>query len=279
MAPTGQYYKIMFGDVAMLHAMFIMLLLIYLDVTRIKKTLLAVSMGCTLYVSFLTEARGAWIILPVCIVPMIYYFLRFEKKKHGPGILLLVLLTIIFSVALNRDTVIERYDSAVSEIANYYSGENPYTSSDVRLLIWDSAIDVWSDVPLIGTGLGDFDEDFKKLKNIRKLKDRGLYKARQIHGNTHNMYIQSLVSTGVIGLICIVLALVILPFYFFIGLSQKPDGLVKLVGIVLVLSFAIFGLTESWTLRAPFLSIYLSYFVAIMSGVSTEQTISGMPSR
>ena len=50
-------------------------------------------------------------------------------------------------------------------------------------------------------------------------------------------------------------------------LSEKltPAGLGGLMAIV---AYAVFGLTESWILRAPVVSIYLIYLVTLSAAVS-----------
>jgi multisubunit Na+/H+ antiporter MnhB subunit len=72
-----------------------------------------------------------------------------------------------------------------------------------------------------------------------------------------------LASNGIVGLVVFTVAFIILPLsylYKIRGESNQPE---RLSGIVLIVAVMIFGLTETWILRAPFIAIFAIYLVAL----------------
>lgn len=92
-----------------------------------------------------------------------------------------------------------------------------------------------------------------------------MYPGVFVHDSVHNIYLQALVSTGIVGLLVFILALIVFPLIFL--QTAKPGGgqLERLSGLVLIVSVLIFGLTESWTLRSPFIAIFVIYLVVTFS--------------
>jgi O-antigen ligase len=141
----------------------------------------------------------------------------------------------------------------------FSSDEKADTSVGGRLALWDVAIRVWERNPVLGTGPGDYNDDLVDYQS------KGLYPGVFVHSSVHNIYLQALVSTGIVGLLVFILALIVFPMIFL--QRAKPGGgqLERLSGLVLIVSVLIFGLTESWTLRSPFIAIFVIYLVVIFA--------------
>jgi O-antigen ligase len=88
----------------------------------------------------------------------------------------------------------------------------------------------------------------------------------------HNIFIQTLSTTGLIGFVASLFALILLPLRLFMSRENRSHPL-ALAGTVLVVSYALFGLSESWILRAPVVSLYMVYMVILAS--SMIQTNNG----
>ena len=111
--------------------------------------------------------------------------------------------------------------------------ENPNDTAslnDERLGIWKSAINVIQKYPLIGVGTGD---SFDKLENEFKLLGytQGFYK----NLNAHNQYLETLISSGVIGLFFFLVIFGVMIFY-----AIKDRNTLYGVFIIMMLIFFIF---------------------------------------
>jgi O-antigen ligase len=127
--------------------------------------------------------------------------------------------------------------------------------------MWDIAINVWQENPLLGTGPGDFDDE------IQTLQKRGEYVGMAVHNSVHNIYIQALVGSGIVGLIAMLLAVIVMPTIVLLN-RHVTDREGRLAGIITIVSFAIYGFSESWTLRLSAISIFLVFLVVIVSHLS-----------
>jgi len=60
------------------------------------------------------------------------------------------------------------------------------------------------------------------------------------------------------------LVLLIVPLrLFFDAVNSNEEA--RLAGFITIVSFAIYGLSEAWTLRLPAISIFMVYLVAVIS--------------
>ena len=78
---------------------------------------------------------------------------------------------------------------------------------------------------------------------------------------------QTLATTGLIGLLATILALVVMPLYVFMKSTTYKTRTVSLGGVILITSYAVFGLSETWILRAPVVAIFLVYLVVLMASL------------
>jgi O-antigen ligase len=128
--------------------------------------------------------------------------------------------------------------------------------------MWDVAISVWKEHPVIGTGPGDFDED------LQATQAKGIYSKIDVHSSVHNIYLQALVTTGMFGFLVLCFSLIILPFWLFYRANRGRINVAALGGMITITAFAIFGLSESWILRSPVVAVYLLYFVVLTTTAS-----------
>ena len=261
--PPGQgyYHHILFGDTAMLNSALMMVFLLTRRFSFSIRLLIVISMFCALYASVLSTARGAWVAAPVIIGILVWYAVKsagIGLKKIG-FIVIAVIMVISLSPAM--DILSKRYTEAISEIKLFYSGEGFETSVGGRLALWDVAIDVWKENPVLGTGPGDYDED------LMSHKEQGRYPTVGPHKTTHNIYLQVLVSNGLVGILIFLPTFIILPLWYIRGVASDSRQLEKISALILIVSVAIFGLTESWTLRSPFVAIFAVYFSVLFTSL------------
>lgn len=253
----GAYHHITFGDAAALNTLLMMLMLVLVPWSFRWKALILISMSCSLYASFLSQARGAWIAIPVGMLIVMFALIKHAKFKLSHVVIILAVLVtgVFFTPAGN--ILEERYRQAVDEVRLFVDSGDVTTSNGGRLALWDLSIQVWKSSPLLGTGPGDFDNDLKVYQ------ENNIYKDMDVHSSVHNIYLQALVSTGLIGFIVLLFALVLLPLWYF-GTCIRNGISFGYYGFMAVSAYAVFGLTESWILRAPVVSIYIVYFVTTL---------------
>jgi O-antigen ligase len=254
----GYYHHIIFGQLAMLNVGIMLTALLTKKLTRRTQSLILLSMFCGIVTAVLSESRGVWAVFPVYILIAIVYVL---KKKHISVMTItvpLVLLVLISSLTPISDVIERRFDEAATEVDRYYEEDRYVTSVGTRLAMWDIAIDVWKRHPILGTGPGDFDDE------VMALQRSGDYRGMPVHNSTHNIYIQAMVGSGLFGLLALIFMLLIAPLrLLFNRLYTSDEG--RLAGIVTIATFTIYGLSESWTLRLPTISIFLVYMVVAVS--------------
>ena len=252
--PAGKdYHHITFGDAAMLNALMLLMMLV-LEPWRLRwKAVVMVSIFLAIYASILSQARGAWVVVPVGLLLLTMAIVRRTKIKllHLVFVLIVAITAILVSPA--SDVIKMRYIEALNDVELFIDNKDASTSIGGRFALWDIALETWRLSPFIGTGPGDFDDDVKKYQKNEAYSDL------VVHGSVHNIYLQSLVSTGLIGLVSMVFAIVILPALYFYSRIRRAEKF-GYYGLMLISSYAIFGLSESWTLRAPVVSIFIVYF-------------------
>ena len=264
----GSYHHITFGDLAMLNALFMSVLLVTFDANKTMEKLkflkiaLFVSIACLLYASILSQARGAWLALPACLLLLLGVAVWYGKIRKLTILVALVALGVVVSLTPAKDIVSSRMQSVTDEIESFQKGVERSTSIGDRLAMWHIAVDVWKEHPLIGSGPGDFSED------IKAIQAQGMYGAIQPHETAHNIYLHALATTGAFGFVILCVALLLAPFRLFYKSCEGGINVAGLCGMVVLVAFAVFGLTETWVLRSPPIAIFLLYFVALASAIS-----------
>ena len=258
---SGDYHHIIFGAVAMLNVGIMLSLLLVGEISKGKKAVIAIAMLCGFVAALLSQSRGVWLALPVYVLIALYVSAKHSKRNFVSIILGLVIVLSVFVFSPVGDMVEKRIDLAVEEVSQYYSDDRYVTSLGTRLAMWEIAIDVWKKHPIIGTGPGDFDEE------VRYLQENGKYVGMDLHSTTHNMYFQALVNTGFVGFLLTIIVLYLLPLKMFMRKNTKSlTG--SLSGFMFIAFFSIIGLSMSWTMRLPTVSVYILYLLVLVSSLT-----------
>lgn len=263
--PAGRdYHHITFGDAATLNALLMMLMLVLEPWKKYWKILIMMSISFSLYASVLSQARGAWIAIPVGVLVACIALIRQSRLKVSYALLAFMVLVFGVFITPAGDMIGNRYSEATKEVELFVESRNAATSIGGRLALWDISMQVWKSSPLLGTGPGDFDDE------VRSYQSKSGYQELIVHSSTHNIYLQALVNTGLVGFIVLVFALIVFPFLYFYSYVKKGDKF-GYYGLIVITAYAVFGLTESWVLRAPVVSIYIIYFIVILLACRHEE--------
>jgi O-antigen ligase len=261
----GAYHKIVFGDIAMLTALLLLAALSFHRGPLVLQGLMLVSAGCGIYASILSHSRGAWLALPVVLLFIVWAgFINKRMHLRRPAMGIVAVLVAI--LALTFPVVQQKFETSYESLAAYLDGSNPQTSIGQRLQMWGIALEVWRQHPLVGTGLGDFKH------HVRQRLDSEQAQLDLVFSHAHNIYLEFLATTGSIGLLVMVVTILVLPLLLMIDRYRHAKSALSrnaaLAGGVLIVSFAIFGLTEAWTARSPMMSTYVVMLAVLMACAS-----------
>lgn len=256
----GYYHHIIFGQLAMLNVGVMLSIVLTKNLKRQYQLIILLSMLCGIAASVMSQARGVWLVFPVYVLIGIFYTVK-DKKINTNYIAALLVTIVLLSIFTPIGSLLkQRTESAINEVNRFYVADEYISSVGTRLAMWRIAIDVWKQHPVLGTGSGDFDDEIKVLQN------KGEYVGMDIHNSAHNIYFQSLADVGIVGLAALLFVICIMPLrLLFYENYINEEG--RLVWFIILISYAIFGLSESWTLRSPAVAVFLVYVIVTFSHI------------
>lgn len=90
-----------------------------------------------------------------------------------------------------------------------------------RILFWRAGLEMFKDHPIIGVGIGQFRYEFKNYANVTHLRQP----------DTHNIFIEQLAETGIIGF-SLFMVVLFLAYKNFIRAARSPSRWVGVVGSI-----------------------------------------------
>jgi O-antigen ligase len=118
----------------------------------------------------------------------------------GGFLLAVVGLTILFPKVLKRFGSITHFEYRFDNTnpINHFNGEikaENWNGLNTRLALWTCARDVIKEKPILGTGIGDVQDDL-----VKAYKEKNFIFALESNYNSHNQYLDVLLSNGALGL-------------------------------------------------------------------------------
>ena len=234
---SGMFNSNIFGDMVVV-MIFISLVKIYEEKSKeLWLTLLAVTIGISILV--LSGSRGSYFsfgilafLFLIFTYKHIYKSYVFSKKKF-----LIVFLMLISLIAAVSPIIEKKYTMTINNLNYWSSDKHNYSSSGIRLEMWNSALEAHKDAPWHGYGYRN------ENKVVSEYSD---YHPEDINKFTHlhNEYLTNLLSAGYIGLIS-VLSIILIPLYIFLKTRHSPKAYYfSLAGINLCLAYTCFGITH-----------------------------------
>jgi O-antigen ligase len=167
--------------VTVISLVFYMLKSSLMRITTSQRWMLAAYMGILMVLLLLTKTRSAW---AACIVMFVVYGLLFERRY-------LVYVAVVGAIALLFPVVQERLTDL--ESGPRFWTAIPGNSYEWRKMIWESAWNWMAPNSLVlGYGLDSFTYHSVEFFNL----------AYGIRRGAHNVYMQWLFETGIVGLLC-----------------------------------------------------------------------------
>ncbi|MGA9853564.1 MAG: O-antigen ligase family protein [Gammaproteobacteria bacterium] len=189
-----------------------------------------------------------------------YQYIALSDYKV-PGQTVMVYITVF--VSPDKTVWLVPLDSYFGE----YSLSIANTSLGGRFEMWRSAWHLFLDHPLLGVGTGAFQENTLQLVHARVIAPfAGIY------DHPHNDYLNALSSCGIIGFTAL-LALLLLPAWFFIRAvhsAERVTHALGLAGALTVAGFAIYALTDTVFLHSMMITWYVIYLALFYALIQTQ---------
>ncbi len=211
-------------------------------------------------VSFLSGSRGA--ILAIPFLAAIFFIqmgsFRFPWRKR----LALILSLSIVSAGLYfmpGSSMNQRFQTGLTQAKAFFNGEGTGLYV-VRLAMWSEAWKIFKAHPVCGVGKNGYNDiiEAKAAKNeIPRIIEK--------FSTPHNNYLTQMVDYGVFGLFML-LALFLSPFLIFIPAARARwlNNDMAYTGIILIVSFMLFAVTETVFYRNINISVYLIMTAAVL---------------
>ncbi|MFC0166858.1 O-antigen ligase family protein [Pseudoduganella danionis] len=204
-----------------------------------------------LFGSIASGTRGGWLAIVFALIVLLRYshVLRGRLRK---GLALLALALMVSTFFIPQTGARVRVDQGINDVEQYLNGGETYTNVGIRFELWRSAVQLIKQHPLLG---------------LNPVSERSELQALVVQGRVHpyvldfphyhNDILQMLVFGGVTGLLVWAGTLVV-PMLFFVRMLNCPEAsrngayAPALAGLLLVLSYFAFGLTEVifWSVRS-----------------------------
>lgn len=227
--------------------------------------------------SLLSQTRGGWLALALCMLPLSWLLVRHLWGRRvlvgGAGLLALVLVLSWYQAPQLE----QRWEQAQSEMNGYVDEGNARTSVGQRLDHWQLAWNMGLDRPLGGWGEVGYQQEKK-----RRVAAGLAHPIVLQFGHAHNEWLDMFAKRGVLGLGGLLLFYAV-PLALFWPTRVRvlgADGLVdrqalclRLVGVLLPLGYLGFGLTQVFLAHFNGNMVYL--FMVSFTLAALQPTAAG----
>lgn len=249
-----------FGNLSLLMALFALMSIGWTEDDGWALIGLRLLAGCAgLYASYLSQARGGWIAIPVLLLIAVATLRHVSWKKRLTALLLFfVFLT---AVCVSSSAVRTRFDQGMEDIHAYQVGQTN-TSVGIRFQLWKAATLMLTRHPLAGVGRGQFGPTLKAIHAEGLITQEAT-----AFEHAHNEFLYNGATLGVLG-IAALLALYLVPAAYFLRAALCDDRALRTtgaMGLTLCVGFLLFGLTEVMLIIAQtvvFYSVMVAVFTA-----------------
>lgn len=227
--------------------------------------------------SLLSGSRGGWLMLALLILlPALLARQRRLPVRLALVLPLLALALAALAYALPQTGVRARIAIGVSDTRLYLAGVPAPTSLNVRLELWRAAGMLIREHPWIGLDTPAYKRRMRTW--VREGKLSPIVFAPPVPPHLHNDVLQVLVTRGVLGLFAWI-GILLAPLAFFRARLRQararagpasPAYAAALAGLLLVLAYASFGLTEVifWSMKA---NVFYALTVFLLVGWSLDE--------
>jgi len=260
----GGINAILFGDISLLLGFMSVISYSYFRKFRFGVILPLMGLISGIGASVLSESRGGWVAIPFLLIIILVYP-YYQKKINIRQIVILLISSFAFiltTLYLGWEFIGPRIELAIQEFTAYFAtgNTNIHTSVGARLEIWKGAIILINDYPVLGAGMGGWQDIFEIQTSEGRMLDTSKY------GNIHNQILQEGVNKGLIGIFSYLALNIYLTYYFMSNIVKRSNNHeFHAIGLLLVIGYFIFGLTNVVFSHGTF----NTFFVAMLALIFT----------
>lgn len=163
-----------------------------IDNKRMRMLFIVLAVLASFNVLVMVASRSGQLLWIVLMLLLIYQYLDWKRVVLGLVIVPALAVTILFSSELTRTRMIELYDDVE------FIKEGNYANSLGLRVIWaQGGWDIFKHNPVVGTGTGSFETEFKNFSQKTDIANIEYYYTQ----NPHNGYVSVGVQLGLVGLV------------------------------------------------------------------------------
>ena len=268
MRVSGAYTAITFGQLSLTFGFMSFSGIRYFHKTHPALIILPVmALACGILAGFLSGTRGAIITIP--FLAIIFFIqlgsFRFPWRKRFALILAVTFLSAGLYF-MPGSTIDLRFRTGFTQAKAFFNGEGT-GNYVVRLAMWTEAWKMFKEHPICGTGKDGYNDIIEAKAAQNKVPE-----AIEKFYSPHNNYLTNMAAYGVTGLFMI-LAVFLSPLFLLISAVRKngPQKDMAYTGIMLIVSFMLFAVTETIFYRNINISVYLILTAAILHSTTSYQ--------
>lgn len=145
---------------------------------------------------FLTFSKAGILILLLTLFILVIVWIV-QRRKLVVGLISLALVVAGLGLAIRSSYFAERFRYMIEEFsADKKIDVTSVESNDARILMWETALELFLENPAVGVGTGDV-KDVLQERNYRK----GYTGVAEKNLNAHNQYLNTAVQLGLLGLL------------------------------------------------------------------------------
>jgi len=226
--------------------------------------------------SILSASRGGWVAIPVLVVILVWVSrAHISRRLQSLGVAV-VLGVLVAGYLIPQTGMQQKIESTMENTLAYmYSDVNDdhrTTSIGSRFEMWQAAWQIFLQHPLKGVGWGGY------RQHAQLLVDQGLRNPVAADWpHPHNQFLSAMASGGIPGTVAICLFFY-LPARIFFRVLRSPDRSdeargMALAGLLLMVVFAIFNLSESFLERSRTVAFFIFYLAVFMAGIREDKQL------
>lgn len=225
--------------------------------------------------SFLSGSRGGWLALPALVLLLLWHFWRLRYRRSAVVAALVLTGITGLAVLLPQTGVHDRIELAIIELDQYRQDPvtHGYTAVGLRLELGRAAWDMFLQQPLLGGGIGNSFNAFL----IEGIAAGDYHPVTAIQTMPHNVMLDVLALQGLVGMAGL-LALWSALGVVFVKAARDPEVRLRTLGtagLALLLSYVLFGLTDSVMAYGPPLVFFCLYSALIVYLITEARRQAG----
>ena len=191
-----------------------------------------------IFILMLSSKAGLVCLVVSLLALSAFTFYRFKSFKTKLIGMLFIVIVLGGGVTFFGDRAVFKFNELISSVKNkndFISKSAGYYSWKTRLVLWDNTWDVIKESYVFGYGVGD---GKKILQNQLKLNEETFVLSKNY--NSHNQFLETTLSIGLIGLLLLLIILVK-------GTFSKKNGfgyISILLGVIIAINFFVESMME-----------------------------------